>query len=357
MQFMSRVIVGMSGGVDSAVTAYLLKMAGYDVIGVTLKIWLSENGRESRCCEIEDARRTAEVLEIPYYAVNCVSEFREKVTKPFLEQYLCGRTPNPCVGCNREIKWKQMMDCAQTMGAEYIATGHYASILQLPDGRYTVKKADCVKKDQTYMLYRLSQEQLRRTLLPLGKLSKEEVRRIAVGAGLPIAEKKDSQELCFVTEGEYGEFVEMNAAPDGPIPGDFKDEAGNILGRHRGIYYYTVGQRKGLGVSLGYPVYVKRILAETNEVILGREEELYSTELLCVDLHFMGMKEMAPGEVRKAVVKIRYHHEGQEAELQMLEDGKMLVRFQKSVRAAAPGQAAVFYSEDGWVLGGGTITI
>ncbi len=352
---MARVIVGMSGGVDSAVTAYLLKAAGHDAVGVTLRTWVGSDGRESRCCEIEDARRTAWALEMPYYVQNCVAAFRERVIQPFADDYIRGRTPNPCVGCNRDIKWALLLEAAARMGAAYVATGHYASVVRRENGRYTVREALSAQRDQTYMLYRLTQDQLRHTLMPLGGLSKDEVRSIAARAGLPVAQKRDSQEICFVTEGSYADVLEEYARAPIPEPGDFVDENGRILGRHRGITHYTVGQRRGLGVALGKPAYVTRIDAEHNTVVLGGEASLYSGGLVCDDLNWMGMAPPPAGETFRAIVKIRYRHPGTAAAVRAADDGTAQIRFDEPVRAAAPGQSAVFYDDGGCVLGGGVI--
>ena len=248
---MAKVIVGLSGGVDSAVAAYLLKLAGHEVIGVTLRTWLSADGKESRCCEIDDARRVSWQLNIPYYVINCVNEFKENVVNPFIQENVEGLTPNPCVWCNRKIKWAKMIESLDVFGADYIATGHYATIDKLKNGRYTLKQADYIDKDQTYMLYKLTQEQLAKTIMPLGKMSKKEVRKIAESLNLEVASKPDSQEICFVTEGKYGEYIENNYDGELPEEGFFVDEKGNKLGKHKGIIHYTIGQRKGLGISLG----------------------------------------------------------------------------------------------------------
>lgn len=352
---MAKVIVGMSGGVDSAVCAYLLKAAGYEVIGVTLKTWVAADGKESRCCEIDDARLVADQIGIPYYAVNCISEFQRCVIDPFVQAYIHGLTPNPCIGCNRYIKWDRMLDFAKSMQAEYIATGHYASVVQLDNGRYTVKQADHIAKDQTYMLYKLSQEQLAHTLMPLGKLTKEQVRAIAVQAGISVAQKPDSQEICFVPEGNYADYIEENAECDLPPEGNFVDEEGKVLGRHKGIIHYTVGQRKGLGIALGEPAYVKEIRTETNEVVLAPDSSLYSDTVVCGEVNFMSIAPLAVGEKIRCLAKIRYHHTPQSAELEMLDEDTVQIRFDAPVRAVTPGQSAVFYDEDHCVMGGGVI--
>ena len=352
---MAKVIVGMSGGVDSAVCAYLLKAAGYEVIGVTLKTWVAADGKESRCCEIDDARLVADQIGIPYYAVNCISEFQRCVIDPFVQAYINGLTPNPCIGCNRYIKWDRMLDFAKSMQAEYIATGHYASVVQLENGRYTVKQADHIAKDQTYMLYKLSQEQLAHTLMPLGKLTKEQVRAIAVQVGISVAQKPDSQEICFVPEGNYADYIEENAECDLPPEGNFVDEEGKVLGRHKGIIHYTVGQRKGLGIALGEPAYVKEIRTTTNEVVLAPDSSLYSDTVVCGEVNFMSIAPLAVGEKIRCLAKIRYHHTPQSAELEMLDEDTVQIRFDAPVRAVTPGQSAVFYDEDHCVMGGGVI--
>ncbi len=353
---MSRIVVGMSGGVDSAVTAYLLKCAGHDVIGVTLKTWLNEEGEVSRCCEIDDANRAAIAMDIPFYTVNCAHEFRSSVVEPFINEYICGRTPSPCVICNRTVKWAKMLEFADSMHADYIATGHYASVVKLDNGRYTVKTADSAAKDQAYMLYRLTQEQLARTIMPLGGLTKDEVREIAKTAGLEIANKADSQEICFITHGSYSDYIEEHSEDYTPKEGNFVDEDGNVLGRHKGIIHYTVGQRKGLGVAMGYPVFVKRIDAEKNEVVLCRDEALWGTKIICKDLNFQSIPDIAPGEKIEANVRIRYRHSGDRAVIERIDDSAVSVLFKTPVRAATPGQSAVFYDDNGYVIGGGVIS-
>ena len=351
----SRVVVGLSGGVDSAVAAYLLKEQGYQVIGVTLRTWEAESGAYSRCCEISDARRVAAQLEIPFYNINSLPEFREHVTGPFVEAYINGLTPNPCVECNRCIKWDKMIETADMMQADYVATGHYAHVIKLDNGRYTVKTADHAEKDQTYMLYRLTQDQLKRTIMPLGALSKDEVREIAKKADLFVANKPDSQEICFVTDGNYAEYIEYNSETEVPGEGNFVDEDGNILGRHKGIIHYTIGQRKGLGIALGHPVFVKEINAEKNEVVLSLEDALFTNEVICGRLNFLSIPGIESGEEIRANAKIRYHHKPQAATLSMIGEDKLKIVFDEPVRAATPGQSSVFYDENGCVIGGGVI--
>ena len=353
---MAKVIVGMSGGVDSAVAAYLLKKQGYEVIGVTLRTWMSQEGEESRCCEIDDARRIADRIGIGYRTLNCEQAFRQSVIEPFVQEYVSGKTPNPCVICNRRVKWEWMTYLAGVLQADYVATGHYASIVKLENGRYTVKRASS-KKDQAYMLYRLSQEQLSRTLLPLSDLTKDEVRAIAEEAQLPVAHKKDSQEICFIPDNDHAKFILSEEGQKESVAGNFVDAAGNILGTHNGIIHYTIGQRKRLGLSLGHPVFVKEIRPETNEVVIALDEsEIMSSEIEVTDLHFQGIPDILPGEPVRANVKVRYHHDGENALIERISPEKVRIRFDQPVRAAAPGQSAVFYDENECVIGGGIIT-
>ncbi len=352
---MSKVLVGMSGGVDSAVAAYLLKKEGYDVTGVTLRTWASSDGSESRCCEIDDARAAAREIGITYYAFNCVEDFRKKVIEPFVACYARGLTPNPCVGCNRNIKWEKMLYFARVLHADYIATGHYASAVRLRSGRYTVRKALHAEKDQTYMLCSLTQQQLAATIMPLGGLSKAEVRQIAKCAGISSADKPDSQEICFVPDGDYSDFIRQHSETALPGEGLFLDESGKALGVHKGIYRYTVGQRRGLGLALGYNVYVKKIAADKNVIILGKDESLYSSELICGDLNFMSIRGINKDEVLKCLVKVRYQHRAQSAQAEMTGPDTMKISFDEPVRAAAPGQYAVLYDGDGCVICGGII--
>lgn len=352
---MSKVVVGMSGGVDSAVAAYLLKKSGYEVLGITLRVWQDDDGFEGRCCDIDDARNTAFKLGIPYYPVNCTSDFRKFVVEPFVERYVSGLTPNPCVECNRRVKWEKLLYYADTAGAEYIATGHYASVIKLDNGRYTLKRALHPEKDQTYMLYKLTQKQLAKTLMPLGGLSKNEVRKLAEENGLPAASKPDSQEVCFVSDGNYADFIAKNRTQDVCAEGLFLDEDGNVLGKHKGIMHYTVGQRKGLGLALGYPAYVKEIRRDKNEIVIGAESSLYSCEILCSNLNYMSIDGLGNEKIRCAV-KVRYRHEAQYAEIESKGDGAVKITFEEPVRAATPGQSAVFYNDSGCVIGGGVIT-
>ena len=345
----------MSGGVDSAVAALLLQRSGYEVIGVTLRTWHSSDGEDSRCCEIDDARSAAMKLGIRYVPVNCLSVFEDHVVRPFVSDYLKGLTPNPCIACNRNVKWEKLCYLAKVLGADRVATGHYANVVRLPNGRYTVRQALHARKDQTYMLCALTQEQLAMTMMPLGDLSKDEVRDIARQAGLPCAQKPDSQEICFVTDGGYAEFISGHAETALPGAGAFVDPEGNVLGTHHGFFRYTVGQRRGLGLSLGQPAYVREIRREANEVVIGPEKSLYSRRIVCRDVNFMGISGLADGEQLPCTVRIRYRHPGQTARIKTSGPGRIDILFDAPVRAAAPGQWAVFYDGNGCVIGGGVI--
>ena len=349
---MARVIVGMSGGVDSAVAAYLLREAGHEVIGVTLRTW--ESGG-SRCCEIDDARETARMLSIPFHVLSCVSTFQKQVEAPFAEAYLRGVTPNPCVVCNRAVKWEWMLYASRLFQADAVATGHYAGVAHLPNGRFAVRRAGDERKDQSYMLCRLTQEQLSRTMFPLQDLTKEEVRYLAERTGLPSAHRPDSQEVCFVAQGSYADYIASRTDRPLPGPGRFVDEQRRVLGTHRGVFRYTVGQRRGLGLALGYHAYVTAIHPERNEVVIGRESSLYRGEILCHDLIFQSTPGLSPGESLRAAVKIRYAHEGAEASVQRTGADTLRIGFDRPVRAPAPGQTAVLYDADGCVIAAGTI--
>ena len=354
-----KVVVGMSGGVDSSVAAYLLKEQGYDVIGATMQIWQDED-REAveesgGCCgqsAVDDARRVAQVLDIPYYVMNFKEEFKCKVMDYFVEEYLIGRTPNPCIACNRYVKWESMLRRSMEIGADYIATGHYARIAQTPDGRYAIRNSVTAKKDQTYALYNLTQEQLKHTLMPVGEYTKEEIRRIAQDAGLPVAHKPDSQEICFIPDHDYAAYIEREAGERVPKPGNFVTRDGQVLGRHLGITHYTVGQRKGLNLAMGHPVFVVEIRPETDEVVIGEEEDVFGDTLYCNHINYMGMADLI--RQREVVAKIRYAHGGERCVIERVAEDAIKCTFVKPVRAITPGQAVVFY-EDGYVLGGGSI--
>ena len=345
------VVVGMSGGVDSSVAAYLLKEQGYNVIGVTMQIWQEE---ENGCCglsAIEDARRVAYDLEIPHYVMNFRNEFKENVVAYFIDEYLHGRTPNPCIACNRYVKWESLLMRSREIGADYIATGHYARIDRLPNGRYSLKCSKTLAKDQTYALYNLTQEQLKHTLMPVGEYTKEEIRGIAERINLQVANKPDSQDICFVPDGDYAGFIEETLDTELPT-GNFVTIDGKILGPHKGITHYTVGQRKGLGLALGYPAFVIEIRPDTNEVVIGTNEDSLSNYVRANQLNFMSIEDLE-GEIR-VWAKIRYNHKGAWCTIQKTGDDEILCTFEEKQRAITPGQAVVFYDGD-YVLGGGTI--
>ena len=354
-----KVVVGRSGGGDSSVAALLLKRQGYDVVGVTMQIWQEESpavtAAQGGCCGFdaaEDARRVADVLDIPHYVMNFRKEFREKVMDYFVSEYLAGRTPNPCIACNRYVKWESLLRRSMEIGADYIATGHYAGIIRLKNGRYAVRNAVTTKKDQTYALYSLTQEQLAHTLMPVGDYTKEEIRQIAEEAGLPVAHKPDSQEICFIPDNDYAAFIDREAKERVPKPGNFVTTDGQVLGRHLGITHYTVGQRKGLNLAMGRPVFVKEIRPDTNQVVIGEADEVFGGSLVCGHINYMGMEDLK--EPREALAKIRYGHTGEKCVMERIGEDRIKCVFQKPVRAITPGQAVVFY-EDGYVLGGGTI--
>jgi tRNA-uridine 2-sulfurtransferase len=354
-----KVMLGMSGGVDSSVAAAILLEKGYEVIGVTLKLWQDDNEDkeqvEGGCCSlsaVDDARRVAQTLGIPYYVLNFKDLFKSKVIDDFVDEYLKGRTPNPCIVCNRYIKFEAMLDKAMSMGIDYIATGHYAKI-EYDDisRRYMLKKSVTDLKDQTYALYTLTQKQLARVLMPIGDYPKDKVREMAREMGLKVANKPDSQEICFVDDNDYGRFIRENT--DKKIPeGYFIDTNGKVLGRHKGIIHYTIGQRKGLGIALGRPVFVVGIDIKNNNVILGEGDDVFSKELTAYDTNFITIDNLT--EPINVKAKIRYSAKEADAKIYPLEDGRVKVVFDTPQRAVTPGQAVVFYDRD-FVIGGGTI--
>ncbi len=353
-----KVVVGMSGGVDSSVAALILKEQGYDVIGVTMQIWqdeepeqVSENGGCCGLSAVEDARRVAEVIGIPHYVMNFRQEFQKKVIDYFVGEYYKGRTPNPCIACNRYIKWEALLHRSLEIGADYIATGHYGRIIRLQNGRYSVEKSVSKNKDQSYVLYNLTQEELKHTLFPIYGYEKEQVREMAEKAGLPVAHKKDSQDICFVPDGDYAGFIARETGL-ADRPGSFIDKSGKILGQHNGITHYTVGQRKGLGVSFGEPRFVIAINPADNTVTLGSREDLMVTKVNVSDVNFMSVEGFT--EPVRVMGKLRYSQTEAPCTITQTSGDTLVAEFDKPVRAATPGQSAVFY-DNGCIVCGGII--
>lgn len=351
------VVVGMSGGVDSSVAAYLLKEEGYDVIGVTMQIWQEEDPAQvadnGGCCglsAVDDARLVADHLGIPHYVMNFRDIFKTTVIDYFIKEYREGRTPNPCIACNRYVKWEALLNKSLAIGADYIATGHYAQVVTLPNGRLTLKTAPS-SKDQTYALYNLTQEQLKHTLMPAGLYTKDEIREIAEKAGIPVAHKPDSQEICFIPDHDYAGYIARETGMSDE-PGNFVDENGKVLGRHKGISHYTIGQRKHLGIAFGYPVFVKEIRPSANEVVLAGNDSLFAKSLTASDMNYMTIDELK--EPMTVLAKIRYSAKGASAVIASNGDGTVTCTFEEPQRAPTPGQAVVFYQDD-MVLGGGVI--
>ncbi|MBI2909711.1 MAG: tRNA 2-thiouridine(34) synthase MnmA [Chloroflexi bacterium] len=350
----TRVVVAMSGGVDSSVAAALVKEGGYDVIGVTMRLWPLEQPDLPRghqgCCSVEaidEARRVCQVLEIPYYVLNFEAEFQSHVVGPFCREYGRGRTPNPCIACNQHLKFNFLMQKALALGAEYLATGHYACVEER-QGVFHLLKAIDPRKDQSYALYTLSQAELSRLLLPVGHLRKEETRRKAAAFGLPVAEKADSQEICFIPEGSYREFLSERMHL---FPGEILDTSGRVVGTHEGVALYTVGQRRGLGIPARAALYVLDIDASRNVLVVGSREDCMKKTLIAGELSFVSRQ--PPGTPLAITAKIRYRSPEAEATLSVT-DGRAEVQFAERQWAITPGQAVVFYLGEE-VLGGGVI--
>lgn len=343
----------MSGGVDSSVAAFLLTQNGYDCVGCTMKLCPDDAAHDGGCCTVddaEDARSVARRVGIPFHVFNMTDDFRREVIDRFISRYLAGRTPNPCVDCNKTMKFGLLRRRGEELGYDVIATGHYARI-EFRDGKWTLRKARDPSKDQSYVLYHLTQKELSKTLFPLGDLTKEEARKIAAENGFLNAGKPDSQDICFVPDGDYAGVILRYTGVTEP-EGDFILPDGTVIGRHKGISRYTVGQRRGLGIAYSEPLYVKRILVAENKVLLGRDEDLYESACDVAEVNWIAGE--APSAPVRCAVKIRYRQTEQPATVTPLEGGRAHVEFDAPQRAITPGQSAVFYDGDE-VLGGGEI--
>lgn len=353
-----KVVVGMSGGVDSSVAAYLLLEQGYDVVGVTMQIWqdddIDEQQENGGCCglsAVDDARRVANTLGIPYYVMNFKDDFKKSVIDYFVEEYKEGRTPNPCIACNRYVKWESLLTRSLAIGADYIATGHYAKVVRLENGRYALKQSKTIKKDQTYALYNLTQDQLSKTLMPVGDYTKDEIRQIAEKISVRMANKPDSQEICFVPDDDYAGFIKEYSG-DTFETGNFVDMNGNVIGKHKGIIHYTIGQRKGLGLNLGRPGFVVDINPETREIVIGTNDDVYSRGCIIDRINLMAI-DTVEGEMEFSA-KVRYSHTPGKCKVKMIGEDQMEVIFMDKQRAITPGQALVLYDGE-IVVGGGSI--
>jgi tRNA-specific 2-thiouridylase len=355
-----RVMVAMSGGVDSSVASALLREQGYDVVGIAMRLApetpAPSTRRRATCCshdDFEDARRVAEHMDFPFYVIDLRADFAARVMGNFVSEYIAGRTPNPCVMCNREIKFDRLWSRACALRADFVATGHYARIARAADGSMLLLRAVDAAKDQSYFLFTLGQDELRRTLFPLGTMTKVEVRERARALGLVNADKPESQEICFVPDGDYAGFVERRADPSALRAGRIVDTSGRTLGGHAGIHRYTVGQRRGLGIASSAALYVREIRPETAEVVVSSRDQLAAPGLLAREVRMVG-DVLAQRSPIRAEVKIRYRHPVLPASIAMLTNGRAEVRFDGTGPAVTPGQACVFYSGDE-VLGGGFI--
>ena len=355
------VAVAMSGGVDSSVAAYILKEQGYEVTGVTMQIWLDEClyelARTDGCCSlsaVDDARKVCDIIGIKHEVINFKDVFRERVVSNFIDEYIHGHTPNPCIVCNRYVKWGSLLEWAEKHGARYIATGHYARVRELENGRFAIARSVTDAKDQTYALYSLTQDQLRATLMPVGEYEKTRVREIAEEAHLPVSSKPDSEEICFIPDNDYAGFIEREPGVKVPPPGNFVTEDGRILGRHKGITHYTIGQRRGLGLAMGHHVYVTAIRPGTDEVVIGEDKDVYSSELVCHDVNYMALddEKFDIGASKRLFGKIRYRHPGEWCTITRTDKDCLHIRFEKPVRAVTPGQAVVLYDGDNVACGG-----
>jgi tRNA-specific 2-thiouridylase len=359
-----RVLVAMSGGVDSSVAALLLKEQGYEVIGAHMKLWdyVDVGGdiyRDGRCCTLDsitDCRFVCDKISAPFYVLNLSEHFKKEVIEDFVAEYRAGRTPNPCVRCNSEVKWDAFLTKADELGCDYIATGHYSFIDEGANGRWQIRKGVDGTRDQSYVLWGLSQEALSRTLTPLGGLLKSEVREIARKAGLRTAEKTESREICFVADDDYRRFLREYAEKhDFDFePGEIVHADGRVLGKHEGTEFYTIGQRKGLGISNPTPLYVQKIEPSCHRVVVGDDEDLFTNELTAERINWIAHDPGGEAPL-KCEVKIRYMHKPSPATLKLLTDGTVHVIFANRQRAITPGQSVVFYDSD-VVLGGGVIT-
>ncbi|MCX5749750.1 MAG: tRNA 2-thiouridine(34) synthase MnmA [Candidatus Saganbacteria bacterium] len=348
-----KVLAAMSGGVDSSVAAALLKQKGYDVVGITLDIWPSRPGRFAGCCSasaVDDAKSVADKLGIPHYVLNFRDVFKEFVIDDFISQYSSGKTPNPCVRCNQYIKFDRLIKKADELGAEFVATGHYAMIKNVKK-RWQLQRSPDKLKDQSYFLYPISQSAMPRILFPVGSITKTRTRQIARALGLKVADKKDSQEICFVEDNNYGRFLSENIEGISK-PGPIFDTDGNRVGMHRGIAFYTIGQRRGIGLPFGKPFYVVSIDKDSNSIVVGDEKATFGKELFADNLVWTSID--APAKPFNANAKIRYASEESPATVIPAADGKVLVKFKRPVKSITPGQSVVFYNKN-IVLGGGII--
>lgn len=342
---MKKVLVAASGGVDSSVAIYVLQQQGYQVAAATFDLTGNQN-------IIAEAKAVCSRLNVPHYVLDYKRQFQRQVTQNFLEEYLQGRTPNPCVVCNKHIKFGAFLDSAKQLGYDYIATGHYAKIITNPTTqRFVIKQADYLEKDQSYMFYTLSQQQLSHIILPLGSYRKEQVREIARNIGLAAYDKKDSQDICFIPDKDYIRYIEQKIGKN-KMQGNFIDKSGKILGKHKGIYAYTIGQRKGLGLSFGKPMFVCRINPDDCTILLSDEQELFYSTVIARDVNFLPVEKLiAP---TTAMVKLRYSHKPAPAVITSLDDNSVKIVFDTPQRAPTKGQSAVFYQND-CVLGGGIV--